>query len=861
MLHFISMKSKWIIYILLCIVNLCIGQNAQKHTPLTEIITEVEQKFDVKFSYAFDDVSKIFIEKPSENFNLQQTLDYLNNNTLLNFKTLNNRYITVSMIDKNISICGKVFSLIDNKPLFGASVFISNTEKGAITNAIGKFQLDNIPLNETIIISFLGYNTLQLSAKQFVMTKTDCKQISLIENNEVLNQVLITKFLTTGIQKRLDGSVVMNTKAFGILPGLTDPDILQSIQALPGVESTNESIANINVRGGTNDQNLIIWDGIKMYHSGHFFGLISAYNPNLTKKVVVTKNGTSSEFSDGVSSTINMFTKNELSGRFSGGAGANLISADAFLEIPISRKLELHISGRRSFTDALSTPTYDNYFERSFQDSDIKTNSESVESDNTMSDFVFYDYTAKLLFDLNEENKFRVNVIGINNDLQYSESITNNADETTSKSSGLAQKNMGFGGEWQSKWNSKFSTKFTAYYSEYNVDAEDYRVETDQRLTQSNKVLETGFKLNTYYRINNFLTLLNGYQFNETGILNETTVTKPSYDRTKKDVLLNHALYSEGEYHKGGTYLRIGARVNYFQKFNKLLVEPRLNIRQKLTNSFAVKLEGEFKNQSATQIVDFEDDFLGVENRRWILANEKNSSDPNDKNIPISESKQGSLGFEFSQNNLKMEVAGFYKTVDGITASNQGFYNNFQYLNAIGDYAVKGFEFLANKTANNYSAWVSYTYAVNNYNFETFTPSVFPNNVNIRHSISLAFAYDIFENFKLSVGGIWRSGLPYTSPVVGNETVQSGNNTFVNYDMPNSKNLDEFKRLDASLSYKFKIYEALDAVFRAGVINITNSKNVINRYYEVDPNDSETAIQINNTSLSLTPNMSFRVNF
>jgi hypothetical protein len=36
-------------------------------------------------------------------------------------------------------------------------------------------------------------------------------------------------------------------------------------------ESTNESIANINVRGGTNDQNLMLWDNIKMYHSGHFW--------------------------------------------------------------------------------------------------------------------------------------------------------------------------------------------------------------------------------------------------------------------------------------------------------------------------------------------------------------------------------------------------------------------------------------------------------------------------------------------------------------------------------------------------------------------------------------------------------------
>jgi hypothetical protein len=36
------------------------------------------------------------------------------------------------------------------------------------------------------------------------------------------------------------------------------------------VESTNESIANINVRGGTNDQNLMLWDNIKCTIQGTF---------------------------------------------------------------------------------------------------------------------------------------------------------------------------------------------------------------------------------------------------------------------------------------------------------------------------------------------------------------------------------------------------------------------------------------------------------------------------------------------------------------------------------------------------------------------------------------------------------------
>ena len=91
-------------------------------------------------------------------------------------------------------------------------------------------------------------------------------------------------------------------------------------------------------------------------------------------------------------------------------------------------------------------------------------------------------------------------------------------------------------------------------------------METDQRLTEANEVLETGTKLNTYYKTNDNLNFLIGYQFNETGMLNQTTVSTPSYSSTKKDVLLNHALFSEAEYNKNNTYLRVGSAFELFSK-------------------------------------------------------------------------------------------------------------------------------------------------------------------------------------------------------------------------------------------------------------------------------------------------------
>ena len=125
-----------------------------------------------------------------------------------------------------------------------------------------------------------------------------------LNSTQRLEEVVITNYLTKGISKTNNGAIQVNTKAFDNLPGLIEPDVLQIIQNLPGVISVDERISNINVRGGTNDQNLIIYEGIRMYQTGHFFGLISAFNPYLSKGVRVSKNGTSELYGDGVSSTI-----------------------------------------------------------------------------------------------------------------------------------------------------------------------------------------------------------------------------------------------------------------------------------------------------------------------------------------------------------------------------------------------------------------------------------------------------------------------------------------------------------------------------------------------------------------------------
>ena len=822
-----------------------LAQDGIEKKPLKEILKGLEEKHLVRFAYSDELIKNISLIAPKKSLSFDQILNYLNQDTYLNFKSFDKRFVTVSLVNKTITICGKILDINNYNPLSQASIKIDSLNRGAFSDKYGNFTLQNIPVNSTVTISYIGYTKMVFNAVDFFI-KIPCKKIYLSEKVEELNEVSINKLLTTGFLKNIDGSTVLNPNKFGILPGLTEPDVLKAIKVLPGIESANESVANINVRGGTHDQNLIIWDGIKMYHSGHFFGLISSYNPYITKKVTVVKNGTSSKYTNGVSSTINMETNDVVKSVFSGGFGFNLLSTDLFLNTPITNDFSLQFSARRSLTDFLSTPTFTNYFSRSFQENSISSNT----SNNKNSNFHFYDYTLKALYDINYNHQLRVNLIGIENKLNYQEKYTSN-ENTIVEDSNLKQKSIAGSIKLKSEWTPNFSSTLAAFYSNYQVKSLDYNKDSDQLQTQLNDVLETQFMFNTTYHFTKNIYVTNGFVFNETGIRNKTTVNAPTYKKNEKNVLITNSLFSEIEYKKNTTYIRFGSRANYYHKFNTLVFEPRINFRQQVSQKYSIKIKSEIKHQATSQKFDFQDNFLGIEKRRWVLSDNNKT--------PILKSKQISIGTEYSHNKLFIDVTGFYKQVQNISAANLSFYNNTQTFNMIGDFNSKGIEFLINKKTSKISSWLSYTFSNNTYNFKNFSPKKFSNNLDITHSLNTSLNYNLTNTILFSIGSIFRSGTPYTKPVEGNETLQSEGKTIINYNSPNSERLDNFFRLDASTSYTFNISNKIKSNIRIGITNLTNEKNIINSYYIITSDNK--VKRINNYSLAFTPNLSFRIKF
>lgn len=756
-------------------------------------------------------------------------------------------------------LCSFAFSQTsqeENKPLIDLLEILENRYKVSFSYAdetiLDVHAIE--PIEELSLAEALNYLQQQtgliftvLSSNLVTITKSQNEDKTGFTLQE-LQEVVVSSYLTKGISQNNNGSITLKPNQFGILPGLIEPDVLQTIQALPGIVSVDETISNINIRGGTHDQNLILWDGIKMYQSGHFFGLISAFNPYLTQQVDVSKNGTSVKYGDGVSGIIDMQNANEIQQIFEAGLGLNLINADGFVKTSLAKNIELQLSARRSVTDLLTTPTYNQYFDRVFQDTDLTNNQDNT--NNTVSKderFYFYDISAKLLFDISSKDKVRLNFLYIDNNIDYQEQSTVNNIEAASNSN-LNQNNIAGGFQYTRIWSPRLVSNLQAYATKYDLHAINYDVINDQRLNQENKVIEYAIKFDTSYELSNNFKLNSGYQLFETGISNFEDVNNPEFRSFIKKVLLTHAGFSELKFlsNNSQTHIKAGARVNYFDKFNKLLIEPRLSFSQRFLSHFRVELLGELKSQSTSQIIDLQRDFLGIEKRRWILSN--------NEDIPIIQSQQASLGLHYTQNNWLVSAEGYYKKVEGITSRSQGFQNQFQFVNDIGEYTVTGLDLLINKRFTNSSTWLSYSFSDNNYTFTTLNNGVeFPNNVNITHAVSFGITHNI-KQLKLAAGVNWHTGKPFTT--TNSEQPISGNDII--YNTPNSENLTDYFRADVSATYTFKLGEKTNAVAGISLWNVTNQKNILNSYYKLE---NDEVLRVNNISLGLTPNASFRLSF
>lgn len=846
--------------------------------PLTQVLKSIEKQYEVRFSYDSNLVSNHEIVPLDEELSLDNTLAFLEEETNLIFEKIDGRYIVIKerKITTNNSVCGFVVDKKTGEPVVNATVWIENTTIGVSSNSEGFFQLNNLHADWKVRIDYLGYYSLL--SPVFKMQSDDCLKITMTETNEELDEVLINDYLTQGISKRRDGAIRVSPKSLGILPGLTEPDVLQSLQMLPGVQSPGETASGIHVRGGTPDQNLVLFDGIKMYESGHFFGLISSFNPYVTKKIDFYKSGTRAEFGDRIGGVLDISSGDAIP-EFNAGFGLNLLHADAFIKAPLfNNKVGLILSGRRSLTDIWNTITYKSFSESVFQNTRIVEDEtdDLNQLTNVENNFFFHDYNLKIIADITDSDKLVFsNLYNKNNLDYYSENDLFNETNTDN----LEINNQGSNLKWTKFWNEKWSHKIAVGHSEYKLDYYGIRTRTRRNPENSttnifekyNKVEDLDLKIDFENRKSDVSTWTHGYQLSKNKVQyiyensggndngNQILESDDSENAT-------HALFSEYSFSKDNKWkMNLGVRLNYFSVVEKAYLEPRFFLSNQISDAFQLKFSAEIKNQVLSQIIEFRNTGLGLVNDIWALSN-------NDE-IPVLNNYQITAGFLYQKNGWNFDVDIYHKIINGLTLLTEDVETRVpKYL--AGESKTNGIDFLLKKRFRNYRSWISYTLSKTKFTYDQINDGfAFDGEYDIPHSLVWSHTYSL-EKIELSLGWKIRSGTPYTK----GELIQNpnGNYRIVYEDEVNKNRLPTYKKVDFSATYKFKFSKKGKAEGKIGVslLNVFNTENILDRSYEIKyqrqgqrgsqgQNQQETAtlVETDQLSIGFTPNLVFRASF
>ncbi|CAM1370218.1 TonB-dependent receptor [Tenacibaculum xiamenense] len=850
-----------ILYFLSSFVSQIFAQedNSKGALPLRDYLLKIESVHKVKFSYSDLVVKSKYVKFDNSAKEISVILNQLREETSLNFEILKDRYIIISEhhLKNDYKLCGYIFDEKEGKAIEGANVLVKRLKRGVSSNSKGFFGLNDIIDSDSISISYVGYKSKVIPCKDF--KKNKCVDIRLNKEITVLEEVLVSDYLSGGIDKQSDGAIVISPQKLGAISGLAEPDVLQTIQFLPGINSPSETAADLFIRGGTPEQNLILFDGIKMYNTSHLFGMISSFNPYIISDVKIYKSGTSSEYGNHISGVVDIETKKQIPNKIQGGLGVNMTHFDAFVNVPLGKKLGVVISGRRSLSDIFETPTFNNFSQKVFQNSVIGTNATflgaNFENENN---FYFFDFNTKITYDLSHRDVITFNYLLVRNKLNYFFNTVNSDAYITRDF--LNIRNTGWRLKWNHDWSTNTVQKTSIYSSEYdfsyNYEGEfNYDQPYTQNALKTNFIKDFGFKTTVETKTNDRTTFLAGYELvnnrvsyeidrNSTraGVNPGLYPLKNTADNNSHSLFFNYAYNN-----KSKTVLNLGVRANYFSLADETYLAPRLYMEQEIMPKWSLKTSYEYKQQVINQLLENHTSDFGLEDQIWVLID-------NDE-LPVLRNHQYTLGAIYKSNKTIFDVDFYKKHSLGITSFTRGTVGSVPNL-LQGTGEVDGVDILLKKSFGKYDSWINYSYARSTYKFDGANEGrAFPSNFDITNSFQWAHNLKL-GNFSLSLALLYKTGTPFS--LVDSIT---NNGAIVVKDL-NSQRLPDYHRVDFSSSYEFSFdkYKRWKGRIGVSLLNIYDRTNILDRSYRVMSNNSEFKAQtVDNLSLGFTPNVVLRL--
>lgn len=666
--------------------------------------------------------------------------------------------VGIAQAQDKFTLNGYIRDAANGEELIGVTVYVKEKQNGVISNPYGFYSITLPKGVYHIEFSFIGMEPLE----KVVDLQADISMnIELKEIATELSEVVVTgekeDEQVTNIQMSINQIDIAQVKKLPALFG--EPDIIKTVQMMPGVISAGEGTSSFFVRGGSADQNLILIDEAPVYDPSHLFGLFSVFNADVIKDSELYKGGIPARFGGRLSSILEVRTKDGNNKEFGGEAGIGLLASSLMLEGPIKKdESSFIVSARRSYVDLFM---------------------KAAGQDNLV---YFYDVNAKANWRANNKNRFFLALYAGRDDFQLGDD---------------------FGFDWGNKtatfrWNHLFNDKLFSNTSliasrfDYGLGSTN---ESDGFQWSSN-ITEYSFKQDQSYFFNPNLSADFGYhltyrQFSP-GIIEPEEGSIFKKTELQQEYALDHAIYAGLEQKVSDRLtFQYGARLSIFQSIGEQMVYEYDNISdnvnpERIDSTYYdhfeniktyVNLEPRFAaryilNETASVKASYN---RMVQNTHLVSSGTVplpfNTWAPSSVYLKPQMADQVAVGYfrNLEDNKYELSVEAYYKDIQNVTdfADNARVFFNKDLVTEYrqGSSEAYGVEFMAQKKKGALTGFFSYTWSKVTRN----VPDVnlnreFYANHDRRNNLNVVATYEYNDKWTFGGNFTYGTGRPITLP-------------------------------------------------------------------------------------------------
>ena len=721
------------------------------------------------------------------------------------------------------------------EPVAGAVIYTEDSRYSATTNASGFYSIRLPAGRQKLLVRGVGLKDAQRNVNVFTDGKLD---IELEEERYAIDEVVVTSDRRTrirstsiGVERMLINEIKNVPTAFG------EMDVMRIVMMLPGVKTVGEASSGINVRGGSTDQNLILFNGGTIYNPTHLFGLFSAFNPDVVKEIELYKSSIPAKYGGRISSVLEMSGREGNKEKFSGQASLGLLTSRATIEGPIGDKTSFILAGRTTYSNWLFgvLPESSGYRDgkASFYDANAIIDHKFSDKDN----LYVSGYYSRDRFSFTEDDKY----------------------EYTNASASL---------KWRHSFSNKLTGTVTGSYDHYDYE------------THGRKTLYDGFNLtfgiNQYLGNFNFTSYLSDkhtLEFGVNGILYELNPGKidPNNaesliipDKIQNERAIESAIYlTERWVVSDKLSIDLGVRYSMFnvvgpRSYN--LYDPNILPNIKFVTEtkqvedwkiFKTYHNPEFRIAARYAISDDLSIKAGLNTLSQYIHKLSNTTimSPTDTwklsdvNIKPQRGMQVAAGIykNFRNNMIETSIEGYYKTMEDYLDYRGGAVLSMNHNIETDVISTSGksygVEFMVNKNQGDLNGWVSYTYSramlrqddprvdkpVNNGNW-------YPAHYDKPHEFKFVGNYKITKRYSISLNCDYSTGRPITLPT---SKFEYAGMEYSFYSNRNQYRIPDFFRMDFSFNIgaSHNLTLLTHSEISIGVYNLTGRKNAYSVYY------------------------------